>query len=63
MLRLLLLLPYFFTDYRVIPEIAHCVFKLGLGTVSILSCISVGLVIRYWLAARGQAFSRVSRAQ
>lgn len=63
MLRLLLLLPSFFTDYRIIPVIVHCVLKLGLATVSILSCMTVGFIIRYRLAGRGQAFSPVSRAQ
>jgi len=63
MLRLLLLLPSFFTDYRIIPEIAHCVLKLGLATVSILGCMTVGFIIRYSLASRGQAFSPVSRPQ
>ncbi len=63
MLRLLLLLHFFFTDYRIIPEIAHCALTGGLGTVSILRCISVGVAIRYWLASRGQAFFPVSRAQ
>jgi len=52
MLRLLLLLHSFFTDYRIIPEIAHCALTGGLGTVSILSCISVGVAIRYWLASQ-----------
>ena len=60
MLRLLLLLPSFLTDYRIIPEVARCVIKLGLATVSILGCISVGLAIRDWLASR-QTFSPVSR--
>ena len=63
MLRLLLLLPSFFTDYRIIPEIAHCALTAGLATVSILSSISVGFAIRSWLASRDQAFSPRSRAR
>ena len=63
MLRLLLLLPSFFTDYRIIPEIAHCALKLGLATVSILSCMTAGFIIRYWIASRGQGLSPMSRAQ
>jgi hypothetical protein len=63
MLRLLLSLPSFFTDYRIIPELARCALTAGLATVSVLSCISVGFAIRCWLASRGPAFSPWSRAQ
>ena len=53
MWHLLLLLPAFFSDYRIIPEIAHCALTAGVATVSVLGSISVSLVIRYRLASRG----------
>ena len=53
MLRLLFLLLSFFTDYRVVPEIAHRALTAGLATVSILCCLSARLIIRCWLASRG----------
>ena len=62
MWRLLLLLPSFFTDYRIIPEIAHCVLKLGLATVSILG--SMGRLHHSLLASkpRSSFFPAVTRS-
>lgn len=51
MWHLLLLLPAFFSDYRIIREIAHCALTAGVATVSVLGSISVSLVIRYSRAA------------
>ena len=54
MLRFLLLLLSFFTDYRIVPEIARSALTVGLAAVSILCGISVRLIIRYRLASRGR---------
>lgn len=53
MLRLIFLLLSFFTDYRIVPEIAHCALTTGLATVGILCCICVSLILRHWLASHG----------
>lgn len=53
MWRFLLLLLAFFSDYRIIPEIAQCALTVGVATVSALCSISVCLVILYRLASRG----------
>jgi hypothetical protein len=54
MLRFLFLLLSFFTDYRTVCEIAHRALPVGLAAVSIFGGISVCLILRYWLASRGQ---------
>ena len=53
MLRFLFLLLSFFTDYRIVPEIARGALTVGLAGVSILCGISVYLIIRHRLARRG----------
>ena len=53
MWRFLFLLLTFFSDYRIIPEIAHCALMAGVATVSVLGSLSIRLVIRYRLARGG----------
>ena len=52
MLRFLFLLLAFFTDYRIVSEIAHRALTVGLAAVSILCGISVCLILRYRRASR-----------
>lgn len=54
MWRFLLLLLACFSDYRIVPEIAHCALTAGVATVSVLGSIGVSLVIRYRLASRAE---------
>lgn len=50
MLRFFFLLLSFFTDYRIVSEIAHRALTVGLAAVSILCGIGLCLILRSRLA-------------